>query len=144
VFDREREWQGATAFAADPSRHATLGVVSRRRRQGKSYPLQALAQETCGLYFAATEATAAESLRLFADTLVRHTREPIEQPSGTGTTRSRTCSAGFTVSRPWSCWMSFRSFPGFRPRCLRSSSVSWAWAALVRQALPGWCYAGRR
>jgi AAA+ ATPase superfamily predicted ATPase len=80
VFDREREWQGLVAFAADPSRHATLGVVSGRRRQGKSYLLQALAQETGGLYFAATEATEAESLRLYADTLVRHTREPIEQP----------------------------------------------------------------
>jgi AAA+ ATPase superfamily predicted ATPase len=42
--------------------------------------LQALAQETDGLYFAATEATEAESLRLFADALVRHAREPLEQP----------------------------------------------------------------
>ena len=80
VFDREREWQGLAAFAADPSPRATLGVVSGRRRQGKSYLLQALAQETGGLYFAATEAIEAESLRLFADALVRHTREPIEQP----------------------------------------------------------------
>jgi AAA+ ATPase superfamily predicted ATPase len=80
VFDREREWRGLVAFVADPSPHATLGVVSGRRRQGKSYLLQALAQETGGLYFAATEATEAESLRLFADTLVRHTREPVEQP----------------------------------------------------------------
>jgi uncharacterized protein len=53
---------------------------SGRRRQGKSYLLQALAQETGGLYYAATEATEAESLRLFADALVRHTREPLEQP----------------------------------------------------------------
>lgn len=80
VFDREREWQGLAAFAADPSPRATLGVVSGRRRQGKSYLLQALAQETGGLYFAATEATEAESLRLFADALVRHTREPVDQP----------------------------------------------------------------
>lgn len=80
VFDREREWQGLTAFAGDPSPRATLGVVSGRRRQGKSYLLQALAQQTNGLYFAATEATEAESLRLFADALVRHAHEPIEQP----------------------------------------------------------------
>jgi AAA+ ATPase superfamily predicted ATPase len=80
VFDREREWRGLTAFVADPSPRATLGVVSGRRRQGKSYLLQALAQETGGLYFAATEATEAESLRLFADALLRHTREPIDQP----------------------------------------------------------------
>jgi AAA+ ATPase superfamily predicted ATPase len=80
VFDREREWQGLAAFAADPSPHATLGVVSGRRRQGKSYLLQALAQATGGLYFAATEATEAESLRLFADAMVRYTREPLDQP----------------------------------------------------------------
>lgn len=80
VFDREREWQGLTAFAADPAPRATLGVVSGRRRQGKSYLLQALAQESGGLYFAATEATEAESLRLFTDALVRHTRQPVEQP----------------------------------------------------------------
>jgi AAA+ ATPase superfamily predicted ATPase len=80
VFDRLREWQGLAAFTADPSPRATLGVVSGRRRQGKSYLLQALAQQTGGLYFAATEATEAESLRLFADALVRHTREPLEQP----------------------------------------------------------------
>lgn len=81
VFDREREWQGLTAFAADlRSLRATLGVVSGRRRQGKSYLLQALTQETGGLYFAATEATEAESLRQLADALVRHTREPLEQP----------------------------------------------------------------
>src|ERR1700761_8124947 len=80
VFDREREWQGLATFAADRSPRASLGVVSGRRRQGKSYLLQALAQETGGLYFAATEATEAESLRQFADALVRHTREPVEQP----------------------------------------------------------------
>src|ERR1700761_4152948 len=80
VFDRDREWQGLAAFVADPAPRATLGVVSGRRRQGKSYLLQALAQETGGLYFAATEATEAESLRLFADALVRHTRQPVEQP----------------------------------------------------------------
>jgi hypothetical protein len=80
VFDREREWRGLTAFVADPSPRATLGVVSGRRRQGKSYLLQALAQETRGLYFAATEATEAESLRLFADALVRHIRAPVDPP----------------------------------------------------------------
>jgi AAA+ ATPase superfamily predicted ATPase len=80
VFDREREWQGLTAFAADPAPRATLGVVSGRRRQGKSYLLQALTQEIGGLYFAATEATEAESLRLFTDALVRHTREPVQPP----------------------------------------------------------------
>lgn len=80
IFDREREWQGLTAFVADTSPGATLGVVSGRRRQGKSFLLQALAQEVGGLYFAATEATEAESLRLFADALLRHTRQPVDLP----------------------------------------------------------------
>jgi AAA+ ATPase superfamily predicted ATPase len=81
VFDREREWRGLSAFAADAvSPGATLGVVSGRRRQGKSFLLQALAQETGGMYFAATEATEAESLRLFADALIRYTRQPVDVP----------------------------------------------------------------
>jgi AAA+ ATPase superfamily predicted ATPase len=80
IFDREREWRGLAAFAADPTPGATLGVVSGRRRQGKSFLLQALTQEAGGLYFAATEATEAESLRLFADALLRHTRQPIDLP----------------------------------------------------------------
>jgi uncharacterized protein len=42
--------------------------------------LQAIAQEAGGLYFAATEATEAESLRLFADAILRHTRQPIDLP----------------------------------------------------------------
>jgi AAA+ ATPase superfamily predicted ATPase len=80
VFDRAREWDGLAGFATGRHAGATLGVVSGRRRQGKSYLLQALAQQLGGLYFAATEATEAESLRLFADALVRHTKEPVEIP----------------------------------------------------------------
>lgn len=80
VFNRSREWDGLAAFVARERPPATLGVVSGRRRQGKSFLLEALARETGGLYFGATEATEAESLRLFTDTLVRHTRAVIEHP----------------------------------------------------------------
>ncbi len=80
VFDRVREWQGLAAFASDAGLGATLGVVSGRRRQGKSFLLQALAREIGGLYFAATEATEAESLRLFTETLVRHSGEVVDPP----------------------------------------------------------------
>ncbi|NUR70627.1 MAG: ATP-binding protein [Hamadaea sp.] len=78
VFDRSREWEGLTAFATKPLARpgATLGVVSGRRRQGKSFLLQALTEATGGMYFAATEAAEAESLRLFADAFVKFTREP--------------------------------------------------------------------
>ncbi|MFG1703503.1 ATP-binding protein [Nonomuraea sp. M3C6] len=85
VFDRVREWQGLAGFVAPRRRAsarsgATLGVVSGRRRQGKSFLLQALAEVTDGMYFAATEATEAESLRLFTEALTRFTREVVEIP----------------------------------------------------------------
>jgi uncharacterized protein len=84
LFDRTIEWKGLTAFAssaaARPAGGSTLGVVSGRRRQGKSYLLQALAEATGGMYFAATEATEAESLRLFTEAITRYTREAVEPP----------------------------------------------------------------
>lgn len=80
IFDRDREWEGLVSFATAPDPGALLGVVSGRRRQGKSFLLQAMTEAVGGLYFAATEATEAESLRLFADALLRHTREPVDAP----------------------------------------------------------------
>ncbi|MEZ0074931.1 ATP-binding protein [Planotetraspora sp. GP83] len=85
IFDRVREWQGLVSFvsgapAGPVPGGATLGVVSGRRRQGKSFLLQALAEQMGGMYFAATEATEAESLRQFAEALTRYTREVAEHP----------------------------------------------------------------
>lgn len=84
VFDREREWQGLVTFASGTpsmaSGGAVLGVISGRRRQGKSFLLQALTEAMGGMYFAATEATEAESLRLFTEALIRHTRQVPEYP----------------------------------------------------------------
>ncbi|MDP9793225.1 AAA+ ATPase superfamily predicted ATPase [Catenuloplanes nepalensis] len=84
IFGRAREWDGLAAFATRPvgatAGGASLGVVSGRRRQGKSFLLQALAEAAGGLYFAATEATEAESLRLFTEALTRHTREVVRAP----------------------------------------------------------------
>ena len=80
IFDRDQEWQGLSSFIERTGPNATLGVISGRRRQGKSFLLQAAAEAAGGLYFAATEATEAESLRMFADALVRHTRAPVEYP----------------------------------------------------------------
>ena len=77
LFDREAEWHGLASFVADPRPGATLGVVSGRRRQGKSYLLQALATATGGIYFPALELTEAVSLRLFADELIRFTGSPV-------------------------------------------------------------------
>lgn len=83
VFGRTREWHGLVRFMSGQgaaSGGAALGVVSGRRRQGKSYLLQALAEAAEGLYFAAIEATERESLRLFNEALTRYTREVAEIP----------------------------------------------------------------
>jgi len=78
LFDREAEWTGLVSFAADARPGATLGIVSGRRRQGKSYLLQALATAMDGIYFPALELTEAVSLRLFADELIRFSRSPVQ------------------------------------------------------------------
>ena len=83
IFDREREWAGLDAFVRNPHPGAMLGVVSGRRRQGKSFLLEALAAATGGLYFPAVEATEAVSLRAFTAALVRQ---------------------GVSVSRPVQSW----------------------------------------
>ena len=63
MFDREFEWVQLVSFAADARAGATLGMVSGRRRQGKTFLLRALCQATGGFYFAAEEAADGESLR---------------------------------------------------------------------------------
>jgi AAA+ ATPase superfamily predicted ATPase len=77
LFDREAEWKGLVSFATDGRPGATLGVVSGRRRQGKSYLLQGLATALGGIYFPALELTEAVSLRLFADELIRFSGSPV-------------------------------------------------------------------
>ena len=72
VFDREFEWSALAGFATSPAAGAALGIVSGRRRQGKTLLLQELCEATGGFYFAATEATASESLRLLAHALAEH------------------------------------------------------------------------
>lgn len=72
MFDRDREWSQLTNFLADDRAGATLGVVCGRRRQGKSFLLEAACQQTDGFYFSAQEATEAESLALIGASLTRH------------------------------------------------------------------------
>jgi AAA+ ATPase superfamily predicted ATPase len=71
VFDRNREWKALADFAADSRPEATLGIVSGRRRQGKTYLLRSLAAAAGGFFFEAVEATEAESLRMFGAALAR-------------------------------------------------------------------------
>jgi len=77
LFARDAEWAALAGFAADARPGATLGVVSGRRRQGKSYLLQALATARGGIYFPALELTETVSLRLFADELIRFSGAPV-------------------------------------------------------------------
>jgi AAA+ ATPase superfamily predicted ATPase len=79
VFDRDPEWGGLTSFVSNPYSGAMLGVVSGRRRQGKSFLLEALTSATGGLYFPALEETEAVSLRAFSSALVRQ-GIPVSRP----------------------------------------------------------------
>ncbi|MFC4586801.1 AAA family ATPase [Sphaerisporangium corydalis] len=72
MFDRDREWAALVGFASDEQPGATLGVVSGRRRQGKSFLLEALCQELGGFYFSAQEATDAQSLDQIGKALTQH------------------------------------------------------------------------
>lgn len=76
MFDRRFEWSVLDDFATDDRPGATLGVVSGRRRQGKTFLLRALCQATGGFYFAADEAADGESLRRLGELLGRHLGSP--------------------------------------------------------------------
>jgi AAA+ ATPase superfamily predicted ATPase len=73
VFDRTAEWTALSAFATTRSGPGRLGVVSGRRRQGKTFLLDALAGTTGGFYFVASEDTEVETLRRFGEALAQHT-----------------------------------------------------------------------
>ncbi|HEV2637359.1 MAG TPA: ATP-binding protein [Actinocrinis sp.] len=76
MFDRENEWDALARWVSRPTEHASLGVLSGRRRMGKTYLLRALTEQVGGLYFGATAATEAESLRQFGQALAEHVRAP--------------------------------------------------------------------
>lgn len=73
VFGRFAEWDGLVSFATRTTSSAQLGIVSGRRRMGKTYLLRALVGEVGGFYFGATTATAGESLRQFGAALAEFT-----------------------------------------------------------------------
>jgi AAA+ ATPase superfamily predicted ATPase len=72
MFDREVEWSDLVAFATQEQAGATLGVVSGRRRQGKTFLLDSLAQAAEGFYFQAVESTETVSLHSLGTALGRH------------------------------------------------------------------------
>ena len=66
VFDREHEWSALERFASSERAGATLGLVYGRRRQGKTYLLEALVEVVGGTYVTALEQSAAQNLARFA------------------------------------------------------------------------------
>src|ERR1700734_3663263 len=72
MFDRDVEWMELAAFVADERPGATLGEVSGRRRQGKTFLLRALCEATGGFYFAVHEATGGNSFHQLGNALGAH------------------------------------------------------------------------
>ena len=66
VFDRDREWASLERFVAADRRGATLGLVYGRRRQGKTYLLQALVEAAGGTYVTGLQQSAEQNLARFA------------------------------------------------------------------------------
>jgi AAA+ ATPase superfamily predicted ATPase len=75
IFGRDAEWQALADFATDTRLGATLGVVSGRRRQGKTLLLESMCEELDGLYFTVPEdMPAGEHLRRLAEAIAAHSR----------------------------------------------------------------------
>ncbi len=72
VFNRNREWAGLTQFATSPSPDVRLGIVSGRRRRGKTFLLDALADVVGGFFFTATDATEVEALAGFGEAVASY------------------------------------------------------------------------
>src|SRR5688500_13222200 len=76
VFDRDWEWAQLTRFVEDSRPGTTLGIVSGRRRQGKSLLLQALAQQAGGFYHEVLDGNEREILDDLGRKLAGHLGAP--------------------------------------------------------------------
>jgi AAA+ ATPase superfamily predicted ATPase len=77
MFDRDFEWAELARYTQYSEPRATLGVVSGRRRQGKTFLLDAVVRAAGGFMFTATETTEADALRQFGEALARYCGEPV-------------------------------------------------------------------
>jgi uncharacterized protein len=75
MFDRDFEWSELREFVTYRWPEAMLGVVSGRRRQGKTFLLDALVRAAGGFMFTATETTEVDALRQFGEALARDAGE---------------------------------------------------------------------
>lgn len=72
MIGREAEWRQLADFATSGEDGASLGLVWGRRRIGKSFMLQALAEQTNGFYYHAVRGSSGESLHDLGDQLGAH------------------------------------------------------------------------
>lgn len=72
MVGREIEWRQLSNFATSGEHAASLGVVSGRRRIGKSFMLQDLTEQTDGFYYHAVRGSSGESVRDLGEHLGKH------------------------------------------------------------------------
>lgn len=77
VLDRDREWALLSEFVADAAPQLRLAIVSGRRRNGKSFLLEALTEAAGGLYLAAVqEEGRVLALQRFSEAVAEHAGVP--------------------------------------------------------------------
>jgi len=73
LLDRDHEWDLLNEFLADPATELRLAIVSGRRRNGKSFLLEALTEAVGGLYLTAVqEEGRVPALHRFTETIAAH------------------------------------------------------------------------
>ncbi|NQW72837.1 MAG: hypothetical protein HQ453_08910, partial [Actinobacteria bacterium] len=77
VFDREQEWSDLSDLAGDSRPGIHLGIVSGRRRQGKTFLLRALTSAAGGMYHQAQELGRGQALDRFAADVARARNLPV-------------------------------------------------------------------
>jgi uncharacterized protein len=69
---RDREWRAATRFVENTEDGAKLGLVYGRRRQGKTFLLDLLAEATGGFMFTAVQQSGPQNLRMLGAAYARY------------------------------------------------------------------------
>lgn len=76
LVGRDTEWAQIREFVTSKTESPTLGIVWGRRRVGKSFLLQAMAEQSGGFYYEAIRGSSAEALRDLGERLATFLRLP--------------------------------------------------------------------
>lgn len=76
IFDRDEEWRALARFATAQPSGGSLGVVYGRRRQGKSWLVERIAEASLGWYWEAIEGSKHQQLDAYANVLAARTKLP--------------------------------------------------------------------